>query len=65
MDNQVVTKGNPILSPDEVDMLTTLWMNRDFMQLIIESYGNLSLKKFQEFAEDKREIEIINLSNNL
>ena len=51
--NQVVTKVNSLLSPDEIDMLTTLRMNRDFMQFMRESYGHLSLKNLQDFVEGK------------
>ena len=51
--NQVITKGNSLFSPDEVDMLATLWMRRDFMQFMRESCGHLSLKNLQDFVEDK------------
>ena len=32
VDNQVVTKVNSLLLPDNVDLLTTLQVNRHFMQ---------------------------------
>jgi hypothetical protein len=30
--NLVCTKNNTLLSDDEIDMVVTLWMNRDFMK---------------------------------
>ena len=65
MANQAVIKGNSLLLPDEVDMLLTLRMGRDFAQLTRESYGRLSLKNSLDFAEDNEEAESISLNNSL
>ena len=65
VDDQAVTKGNSLLMPDEVDMLTTLRMSRYFMQLMRESYSHLSLKNFQDFVEDQEELESLNINNSL
>ena len=37
--NNVVTKGNTLLSDEEVEMLVVLRMNRDFMAFMREHYG--------------------------
>ena len=41
VDNQVVTKVNSLLLPDDIHMLKTLRMKREFMQLMRESYGHI------------------------
>jgi hypothetical protein len=37
--NNVVTKGNSLLSDDELEMIVVLRMNREFMQFMREHYG--------------------------
>lgn len=39
--NQVVTSGNTFLGPDEINMLVTLRMNRDFMAFMRKHYGTV------------------------
>ena len=37
--NLVLTDGNSLLSPDEINMLVTLRMNRDYMQFMRENHA--------------------------
>ena len=37
--NNVVTKGNSLLSDDELEMIVVLRMNREFMQFMREHYS--------------------------
>jgi hypothetical protein len=37
--NLVLTDGNSLLSPDEINMLVTLQMNRNFMQFMRENHA--------------------------
>ena len=39
--NQVVTKGNILLVPDEIDILKTLRMNKGFMKFVRELHTHL------------------------
>ena len=62
--NKAVTKRNSLLLPDEVDMIVTLRIIRDFVRIMRESYDHSSLKNSQESAEDKEEVERMNLNNS-
>ena len=42
----------------------TLWMNRDFMKFIRESYGHSFIKSLQDFIEDKEKVQSLNLNNS-
>ena len=53
MANQVVTKENSLLSPDEIDTLAALRVGRDFIQLMRDSYDQSPLKILQGFAKGK------------
>ena len=53
--NQVVSKGNTLLNSNDIDVLTTQRMNSDFMMLMRDSHGHLSLKNLDYFIEDKEE----------
>jgi hypothetical protein len=44
--NNVVTKGNTLLSDEEVEMLVVLRMNRDFMTFMREHYGEEAKQMF-------------------
>ena len=37
--NFILTDGNSLLSPDEINMLVTLRMNRKFMQFMRENHA--------------------------
>ena len=37
--NHVLTDGNSLLSPDEINMLVTLRMNRNYMQFMRENHA--------------------------
>jgi hypothetical protein len=39
MANLVLTDGNSLLSPDEINMLVTLRMNRNFMQFMRKNHA--------------------------
>ena len=38
--NQAVTKGSSLLAPNEIGMLATLRMSRNFVKIIRESHGH-------------------------
>ena len=58
--NKEVTKGNTLLAPDEIDMLATLRMSKEFMRFMRESHAHLSLMNFQDFIECIDEKESLN-----
>ena len=45
--NLIVTKGNTLLSDEEIDMCTTLRMNKGFMSFMREHYSHVSLEQFK------------------
>ena len=50
------------LNSDEVDMLTTLRMNRDFTTFMRYSHAHLPLMNFEDFIEDKEESQSLNIN---
>ena len=49
MAKQVLTDGNTLLADEEINMLVTLRMNRDFMEFMREHYGE-HVRKEQPFG---------------
>ena len=45
--NLIVTKGNTLLADKEVDMCTTLRINKNFMSFMREHYADVSLQQFK------------------
>ncbi|KAJ1455808.1 hypothetical protein M885DRAFT_564822 [Pelagophyceae sp. CCMP2097] len=45
--NLILTKGNTLLADEEIDMCTTLRMNRSFMIFMRAHYGHVSLQQFK------------------
>ncbi|KAJ1454775.1 hypothetical protein M885DRAFT_566020 [Pelagophyceae sp. CCMP2097] len=45
--NLVLTKGNSVLANEEIDMCTTLRMNRTFMQFMRIHYNHISLQQYK------------------
>ena len=44
--NLILTKGNTLLSPEEIDMCTTLRINRDFMKFMRMHYPAAAEQQF-------------------
>ena len=58
--NLVCTKGNSVLSDDEIDKVVTLRMNREFMEYMRTNYPEVIKSMFPKYgtlvtAEDVRE----------
>ena len=51
--NLVMTDGNTLLSDEEVEMVTVLRVNRDFMEWMRDNYGHVSLQKFKMSVVDE------------
>jgi hypothetical protein len=42
--NLIVTKGNTVLSDEDIDMCTTLRMNKNFMKFMRDNYNDISMQ---------------------
>ena len=46
--NLVMTDGNTMLGDEELNMMATLRMNRDFMKFMRNKFGNISLNDLKK-----------------
>ena len=54
--NLVMTDGNTMLGDEELNMMATLRMNRDFMKFMRNKFGNISINDLKKIANNSNNI---------